>query len=445
MPLLDSRRVSVLLGLLFGLAGMGSSSAAIVLPTMAADLGVPIGVAAWTISLYVLMLAVTTAVYGRVSDLVGIRAPLLVGIGLMTGGALVAALAPSYGVLLVARMAQGAGAAAVPTLGVAILSARYDGEVRGLAFSRLAGIAAAVSCLGPLVGGVVEEHLGWRAVMALPILGAAVLPFLWHTLTGEGTGARLDVLGAVLVALTAGGVVLLVQSPTVGAVVALAGGLLVVLGAPLVALWVRRRPDGFLPVEVVRNPAVIRSALAAAAVPAAWFAQLVGVPAVLVHLGWAPWQVGALLLPSAAFALAVPRVVGPLLARIGPARSIAVAGTIASTALVLAAIGTAAVLPVVLVLAVVLVTVAFGLGQPALSAAVGDAVDEDVRGVALGIATLLFLVGGSVGSAVVAGLGDVVGVPASLAVLAVLPLLGLAVLAPQLRPSVDPVETTVGA
>ena len=75
----DSRRISVLLGLLFGLAGMGSSSAAIALPLIAEDLGVGVGQAAWTISLYALMLAVTTAVYGRVSDLVGIRGPLLVG------------------------------------------------------------------------------------------------------------------------------------------------------------------------------------------------------------------------------------------------------------------------------------------------------------------------------------------------------------------------------
>ena len=103
MPLDDSRRVSVLLGLLFGLAGMGSSSAAIALPLMGDDLGVDIGTATWTISLYVLFLAVTTAVYGRVSDLVGVRLPLMVGIGLMTAGALVAAFAPSYGVLLVAR------------------------------------------------------------------------------------------------------------------------------------------------------------------------------------------------------------------------------------------------------------------------------------------------------------------------------------------------------
>ena len=55
----DSRRVSILLGVLFGLAGMGSSSAAVALPILGPDLGVSTGLAAWTISLYVLMLAVT--------------------------------------------------------------------------------------------------------------------------------------------------------------------------------------------------------------------------------------------------------------------------------------------------------------------------------------------------------------------------------------------------
>jgi MFS family permease len=431
----DSRRISVLLGLLFGLSGMGSSSAAIALPLIAEDLGVGVGQAAWTISLYALMLAVTTAVYGRVSDLVGVRGPLLVGIGLMTAGAVVAALAPTFGVLVVARLFQGAGAAAVPTLGVAVLSARYDGAVRGLALGRLAAYAAAVSCLGPLVGGLVEHAFGWRAVMALPILGVLVVPFVWRALTGEGTGARLDILGAVLVAATAAGLVLLVQSPSTGLAIAIAGILLLVLGAPAVALRVKRRPCGFLPVTVIRNATVVRSALAAAAVPAAWFALLIAVPAVLVHDGWEPWQVGLLLVPSAAVALFVPRVTGPLLDRIGSGPSLAVAGVIASVALVLAAAGAWAVAPVVLSAAVVLVTVAFGLGQPALSAAVGQAVPQDVRGVALGIATLLFLVGGSVGSAVVGGLGDVIGIDASLALLAVLPLVGLVALRPVLRPT----------
>ena len=152
----EGARVPVLVGLLFGLTGLGSSSAAIVLPVIGADLDVSIGVGAWAISLYALMLAVATAVYGRISDLVGLRLPLVVGVCLMTLGALAGALAPNFGVLLGARIVQGAGAAAVPTLGVAIVAARFSGSARGVALGRVAGLAAAVACLGPLAGGVIE-------------------------------------------------------------------------------------------------------------------------------------------------------------------------------------------------------------------------------------------------------------------------------------------------
>jgi MFS family permease len=429
----DSRRVSMLLGLLFGLAGMGSSSAAVALALLGEDLGVSSGLAAWAISLYVLMLAVTTALYGRISDLVGVRGPLLAGLVLMSIGALVAALAPTFEVLLGARMLQGAGAAAVPTLGVTILSAKYTGEVRGLAFGRLAGVAAAVSCLGPLIGGIVEAAWGWRAVMALPILGALVVPLLWRALPTGGSGARLDVVGAIVVALTAAGMVLLVQSPSAGLVVAAIGAGLLVLGVPAVRATVRRRPDGFLPVEVIRNATVVRSAVAASAVPASWFAMLIALPAVLLGEGWEAWQVGLAMVPSAVVALLVPQVTGPLLTRIGPSRALAVSGLVASAALLVATAGAYWVSATVLVVGIILVTFAFGLGQPALSAVVGDAVHHDVRGVALGVSTLLFLIGGSVGSAVVAGISGPLGMPVALLVLAVLPLLGLLVLAPTLR------------
>ncbi len=429
----EARRVSTLVGLLFGLAGMGSSSAAIALPILARDLDVSTGVSAWAISLYALMLAVATAVYGRVSDLVGIRRPLLFGVGLMATGALVGALAPSFGVLLAARIFQGAGAAAVPTLGVAIISERYHGAVRGAALGRVAGVAAAVSCLGPLAGGSVEGLLGWRAVIALPMLGLLLVPLLWRSLPTDGSGARLDLLGAVLVAGTAAGVVLLVQSPSTGPVVAAVGAALIVLGAPAVALWVRRRPHGFLPMSVIRNPAVVRSAVAAAAVPAAWFALLIAVPAVLVGQGWEPWLVGVALLPSAVTGLLAPKLAGPLLDRFGAAPSLALAAVIASVALGVAALGAALASAVLLVVAVVAVTLAFGLGQPALMAAVGDAVADDVRGVALGVATLFFLVGGGVGSAVVGGLSGALTMAGSLLLLAALPLLGLVALARNLR------------
>lgn len=429
----DAPRIAGFVGLLFGLAGMGSAATAVTLPAIAADLGLSTAASSWIISLYVLLLAVATAVYGRVADLAGIRLPLMVGVGLMAGGAVAGALAPSFDLLLAARVMQGAGAASVPVLGMAIVSARYDGAVRAGALGRVAGTAAAVTALGPLIGGSLSQLAGWRPVIALPALGLLVVPALWRALPTRGSGARLDVLGAVLVAGTASGLVLLVQSPASGIVVAVLGVVLLAVGLPASAARVRLRPQGFLPREVVTEPIVVRSALASSAVPAAWFALLIAIPAVLAARGWTPLHVGLALVPSAAAGFLAPKVAGPLLVRVGAARSLALAGGMASLALLLAALGAAAGLPPLLVLAVVLVTGAFGLGQPALMAAVGDAVAADVRGVALGIATLVFLVGGGVGSAVVGGLGEVLGLPTSLLALALFPLLGAAGLLPALR------------
>ncbi|KRB77791.1 hypothetical protein ASE01_06250 [Nocardioides sp. Root190] len=429
----DSRRISLLLGLLFGLTGMGSASAAIAVPLLGADLEVSTGAATWTITVYILALAVTTATYGRLADLIGIRIPLVIGISLMTAGALIAAFAPTFDVLLVARLIQGAGAAAVPTLGVVAVSARYDGEIRGLALGRLAAMAAAVTSLGPLAGGLVEAGFGWRAVLALPVLALLVVPFIWKALTAEGTGAALDIFGAVLVALTAAGAVLLIQSPSTGAVIAVTGAVLLLTGIPAVTFWTRRRPDGFLPLDVVRNQTVVRSALSAASLPAAWFASLIAMPAVLLDHGWEPYQVGLLLLPSVALSVVLPRIAGAVIAAFGPVRAIGIAAAVASVAMLICALGAELANPTLLALSLLVVCAAFGIGQPALGAAVGAAVDDHVRGVALGIATLVFMTGGSIGSAVVGGLSEFVDESGSLIVLAVLPLLSLLVLAPEMR------------
>ena len=361
----------------------------------------------------------------------------------MTTGALVAAIAPSFEVLLAARLLQGAGAAAIPTVGITLINERYAGKVRGLALGRLAAMAAALSCLGPLLGGLVEHQWGWRAVMALPLLGLVLVPFVLPSLTRHRTGATLDVVGAVLVAATSGGVVLLLQAPATGLAVAVVGAALLVVGVPTTTRWVRRRPEGFLPAVVVRNGVVVRSAVAAASVPASWFALLVGVPALLLDEGREPWEVGLLLVPSAAVALAVPRLTSALVARVGPTVALVFSAVVAATALGVAALGAALVSSVVLGVAVVLVTVAFGIGQPSMGAAVADAVPAEVRGVALGVGTLVFLVGGSLGSAVVGGLGPVLGIAGSLAVLAAFPVAAALLLGRDLerRPVPEPALT----
>jgi MFS family permease len=421
-------RLAVLLGLLFGLAGMSTSAVTVALPQLADELAVTPATAAWMVSGYAVALAVATPLHGRLADMVGIRGPLTVGVLAMSTGAVVAALAPSFAVLMAARVLQGVGAAAVPVLATALITSRLQGMDRAGALGRIAGIAGTMGSLGPLAGGAAEALGGWRLAVALPAIGALTAPLLFRAAPGGGSGERLDWVGATLVALSASGLVLLIQSPATGTAVALIGAALVLVGGPLLVLRVRRRPNGFLPRGIVTNTTVLRSAFAAAAVPASWFALLLGVPLAAASWGWTPLATGLLLVPAAVIGFFSPAIARVMLGRLGPRRSIALACPTAVLALVVAALGAAAESPVLLALAVVLVGVAFGIGQPAMISSVGSAVPERDRGVALGIATLVFLTGASVGAALVGGLAVLIGVPAAFVLLVVLPLAGLAAL-----------------
>jgi MFS family permease len=434
-------RAAVLLGLLFGLAGTSTSAVTVALPQLATELGITPGTAAWIVSGYTVALAVATPTHGRLADMLGIRLPLVLGIGAMALGALAAALAPSFGVLIVARVLQGAGAAAVPVLATALISVRWTGSEQAAALGRVAGVAATLSALGPLIGGGLEALGGWRWSVALPVVGALAIPALWRAAPAEGSGEKIDRFGALCVALGASGLVLLIQSPSAGVAAAVVGAVLLAVGVPAVALRVRMRPDGFLPRDIITNATVLRSAFAAAAVPASWFALLLGVPLAAASWGWTPLATGTLLVPAAVIGFVSPPIARRLLARLGGLRCIALACPTAVVALLLAGLGGAAASPVLLAVAVALVTVGFGIGQPAMISSVGAAVPTGRRGVAIGIATLVFLIGASVGAALVAGLADVVGVPGAFLLLIALPVAGVGAL---LVGGPDQVASTAG-
>lgn len=421
-------RSAVLLGLLLGLAATSTSAVTVALPQLAAELAVSEATAAWMVSAYAVALAVATPLHGRLADMAGIRAPLVVGVGLLGLGAGLAALAPNFAVLVVARVVQGVGSASVPVLATALISARWQGGEQGAALGRVAGVAATLGALGPLIGGGLEAVGGWRWAVALPVVGLLAIPWLCRTAPSAGTGEPVDKVGAVLVAVAASGLVLLIQSPSSGLATAVVGAALLVVGVPAVVAWVRARPDGFLPRDTVTNGIVLRSSFAAAALPAGWFALLLGVPLAAASWGWTPLATGALLLPAALTGFASPRLARYLLARLGARHTIAVACPTAVGALGVAALGAALESPVLLAVAVVLVTVAFGIGQPAMISAVGAAVPGERRGVALGVATLVFLTGASVGAALVGGLAGLVGVPLAFCVLIVMPVAGVALL-----------------
>lgn len=408
--------------MLFGVTGLGSAAVAVALPALAVDLELTTGRAALVVSCYSLALAVGSAVFGRVGDMVGIRLPLLVGMSVMVTAACAGALVDSLPALIATRTLQGLGAAAVPALTLAAVQALFAGDSRARAMATYSALGATINALGPVAGALLVDPFGWRPVVAIPVLTLAIVPLVWKDLpTRRQPGATLDPVGALLVAGAAVGAVLSLQAATLGGVVALVGLALLLTATPAAVLRSRGRPHGVVPAALVRDPAARLSLLTAASLPSAWFGILVAVPTVLSADGWSGTRVGLLLVPCAALGVLAPRVTGPALIRFGTSRGqlLATAGT--SLAVVLAAVGAARVQPVVLVAATLLLMMSFGLGQPAMTALVADSVPVHTRGGALGLLTLVFLLGGSLGAAAVGGLGDAIGFPRALLILATLP------------------------
>lgn len=419
-------RAAVGLGILWGLAAMGTSATSVVLGPLSQDLGLSTAGSAWVLTSFALALAASTAVWGRVADSVGTRTPFLVGGVMLAIGAGLSSLAPSFELLVLGRLLQGLGAGAIPVLSTTTLSARYSGPDRSVALGRSNSVVLVLTSLGPLLGGTIGVLVGWRGSVLLPVLALALLPVAYRLAPSRGTGARVDALGAGLVASAAAAVLVTVQTVGQPGPITVGSAVLAVPLLALVVVRVRRHPNGFVPLAVVREDVVVRAGVAAAAMPVVYFAGLVAVPLVLAGQGWDPMQNGLLLLPGALMGALVSfngaRVVG----RLGR-RGTAVLGLLLSTvgALVAAAVGFS---PWLAGLGFVGLSTGYALAQPSLVGSVAAAVPGEVRGAALGLFTLVFFTGSGLGSALVGGLGDLVTLPGALALASVAPAFAVVVL-----------------
>ena len=259
----------------------------VALPDIERDFDSDLGAVQWVINGYALVFGVLIVTGGRLCDLYGRRKLFFWGAGIFAVFSAVAAIAPSLPVLLAARAPMGVGGAIMWPAVLGMTFAALPAAKAGLAGGLVLGVAGLGNAVGPLLGGVLTETLGWRWVFVvnLPVAAIAVLA-TWryiHQPFQRDARDRIDVAG--VVALTVSLVALLVALDEVtelgwgdARILALLAGFAVALIAFVVVerragrnALVPRRGDRRPRVRrLLRRPAVHgRSVLRRAALPAA--------------------------------------------------------------------------------------------------------------------------------------------------------------------------------
>ncbi|WP_342360086.1 multidrug effflux MFS transporter [Terrarubrum flagellatum] len=136
-----------------------------------------------TLSMFLLGMVGGQVFYGPLSDSLGRRPALLAGMVLFTVASLLCAFSQSIGLLIAARFLQALGAAAPVVIGRAIVRDLYDGSQAGRELSRMGAFMGLIPALGPMLGGVTQQYLGWRAIFIIAaVLSTALGLFVWRAL-----------------------------------------------------------------------------------------------------------------------------------------------------------------------------------------------------------------------------------------------------------------------
>jgi EmrB/QacA subfamily drug resistance transporter len=257
---LRSERGPVLLAVMLstGLVAIDSTILATAVPSVVTDLG---GFTSfpWLFSIYLLAQAISVPVYGKLADLFGRKPLMLLGVGLFVVGSLLCGIAWSMPMLIVFRLVQGLGAGAIAPIGMTILGDIYTLQERATVQGYLASVWAMAALIGPTLGGVFADSIGWRWIFFVNLpLGAAAGWTLWRRFEEkvERRRHRIDYLGSgllgaggtlLLLALLEGGVQWAWDSPASLALFVAAAALLTVFvlverraAEPVLPLWVFR-------------------------------------------------------------------------------------------------------------------------------------------------------------------------------------------------------------
>lgn len=249
----------------------------------------------WIVSGYLIVYAIGTVTYGKLTDKFSIKGLITFGLLLLTAGSLVGVAATQYWMVIVARILQAAGAAVIPALAMIIPVRFFSPEKRGHALGTSAIGTALGAALGPIIAGFVSSALNWRFLFVIPMLSLITLPFYRRYLSDESvSNVRIDYVGGVLLAGTVATFLLALSKANIWL---LLSGLIILV---LFILRIRYASDPFVNPAIFRNKHYSMGMVIVFVLVAVGFGIPYLTPLMLSEVnGLSPAFIGLIMLPSA--------------------------------------------------------------------------------------------------------------------------------------------------
>lgn len=187
------------MGTALGLFTLDETVVGVALPTMQKDLALSTIESHWVVNIYLLVLSCLVAASGKLCDIIGFKRIFVGGILLFGAASVACGLAANDAGILIARAAQGVGAAMIFPASMAMLSIVFPEEERGQAFGIYGAVGCSFMAAGPFVGGLLTEVASWRWIFwvnpPVVLAAAAIVWHLWRDPPRPDVPKRFDVIG----------------------------------------------------------------------------------------------------------------------------------------------------------------------------------------------------------------------------------------------------------
>jgi EmrB/QacA subfamily drug resistance transporter len=239
----------------------------------------------WVVTIYLLTATVTGPIYGKLSDQFGRRPMMMIGVGLFLFGSLLCALSQEMWHLIGFRGIQGAGAGAIFPIALAVIGDLFSPRERGKYQGLFGAVFALSSIIGPALGGILTDTVGWHWVFLVNLpLGIVALVVLYRLLPHVSHPERvrsIDYLGATVFAAAIVPFLLGLTNKQTGEWTdPLVGGLILVgLALGVVFVWIESRAkEPILPLELFRSRTVTGSIIATFLITFGFFGAIIFIP-----------------------------------------------------------------------------------------------------------------------------------------------------------------------